>query len=265
MEDIEPVVHELTEGATRRGIAVIDATFPGTPAFVLDNESTTPDQALDLAQQMAAPFVSIDVTHLDAAELLIAQGDDLPESFERLVLQNDGKPAVITMRWIGLGSVALFVATSAWWDKLNDLSDQAEAVRKQSWSEKQETRAIRLTHLTEQIELDPRYRAANQMQRTTIGRVVLDELKSAEDDPATLRWSLERASRLVRENAVIAYTPILASLQAVAEDIPTTQDWWAARTMKEREKVVREYLLARTGYAPSNDLVTHMARLAAGR
>ncbi|MFN3949135.1 hypothetical protein [Microbacterium sp.] len=262
MDDLEPLIDQLTRGAERRGLTIVDASFPGEPTFILDHESTSVDEALDLAQQMLAPFIAISVAHLDADEL-IHSIDETPAPLARLARKRDGQAMGLELRWYGLGATALYLAGTDWAGQLADLRAQWESDRRASWNDERETRAVRIAHLAEQIELDPRYRAATQTQRTTVGRVVLDELRNAEDDATTLKWSLENASRALRENSALAYAPLEAAIDDLSSDLRESEGWRATRTARERDVVTRAYLLEHTGYAAPVAFVAQVARLAA--
>lgn len=262
MNDLDDLLHTLQEGAEQRGLPLVDAAFLQEPAFAVHADSTSPEDALDLVQRMLAPFVSITVDVFEAEEFLAEFEGDATAEIVRLARERNDQLQGVAMRWFGLGATGLYLAGAEWAQELAALKDSWAEKQQSVWVEERDARAVRVTHLADRIELDPRYRAAGQNQRTVIGRIVVDELRHAHDDGTTIRWALERASKSVRENAAAAYLPLTESVEAIADELRGTDDWRKARTAKEREAVTKAFLLEKTGYAPAVALVEVIARQA---
>lgn len=260
MNDLTQLVNEIRDVAEGRGLTILEAVFPGDPTFVLHIDATSVETALNLAQSMLAPFVSLTIDRFDADEFLAELDGEAPAAMVQLAREHHGEPQGLAMRWFGLGATALFLAGTDWSDELSGSRDEWAAERRMAWVDQRDSRAIRVAYLADQIELDPRYRAASQNQRTVVGRVVADELTSADDDATTVKWALERASRSVRENAASAYLALEEMMEAVADDLRDTEAWRKSRTAKEREATAREFMMQRTGYAPPATLTARLAR-----
>lgn len=262
MTDLNDLLNALNDGAGQRGMPVVDATSLSEPTFALHADSTTVDDALDLAQRMLTPFVSLAVDVFEADEFLDGFDGEATCEITRLARERDGELQGIAMRWFGLGATGLFLANAEWAQELVASKEEWTEDRQSAWAEERDTRAVRVASLADRIELDPRYRAAGQNQRTVVGRIVADELRATDDDATTVRWALDRASRAVRENATAAYLVMSESTELVADELRTTEDWRKARTAKERETIARAFLLEKTGYAPTTALVEIIARQA---
>lgn len=70
MEDLEELVGEFQAGAERRGLRFIEASFHAQPTVVFSYPSTSVEEALDIAQHIFAPFVSMTISRLDPSELI---------------------------------------------------------------------------------------------------------------------------------------------------------------------------------------------------
>lgn len=265
MNDLDAVLTALQEGAIERGLVIVDAAFLSEPTFAVHAESTSPRDALDLVQRMLAPFVSISVDVFDADEFLDEFAGEATDEMSRLARERDGQMRGVGMRWFGLGANGLYLAGTDWAEELDAMKARWDEDQRSNWADARDTRAVRVAHLADQIELDPRYRSVGQNQRTTIGELVADELRTADDDATTVRWALERASKAVRQNAAAAYLPLSESLDATVDELRETDDWRESRTAKEREGTVRTFLLRKTGYAPTAVLAETVARHAFAR
>lgn len=262
MTDLDYLLGEIHDGAEQRGLPIVDATFPGEPTFALHVESTPVEEVLDLAQRMLAPFISVTVDAFDADEFLAEFDEEVPTKVVKLAREHHGQLQGLAVRWFGLGATALFLAGTDWSDDLSEFQDDWAVEQQTAWVDARDNRSIRVAHLADHIELDPRYRAAGQNQRTVVGRLVADELRSTDDDATTVRWALERASRSVRDNAAAQYLPLEGQMEQMAEELRVTDEWGAARSAKARDETARAFLLELTGYASTAVLAERLARLA---
>jgi len=260
--DLDSLLSTLYQGAESRGLPVVDAAFLQEPTFALHVDTTSPDEALDLAQRMLSPFVSITVDLFNAEEFLDEFDGEVTPEIARLARERNDQPQGVALRWFGLGATGLYLADAEWAQDLATFKESWAEGQQSAWAEERDARAVRIASLADRIELDPRYRAAGQNQRTVIGRIVMDELRHADDDATTVKWALERASKSVRENAATAYLSVSESVEVVTNELRDTDDWRKSRTAKEREGTARAFLLERTGYAPTAALVEIVARQA---
>lgn len=260
MPDLDDLFASLRDGAERRSLPVVDAMFLEEPTFAIDSERTSVEEALDLAQRMLAPFISITVDIFNA-EVFLAEFDEAaPDDVIALARERDGELQGLSMRWFGLGATALFLAAADWAAALNAHQSAWAEQQRAAWADERDTRAVRVAHLASRIEQDPRYRTASQNQRKVVGRLVADELTTGDDDAITLKWALEGASKALRENAAAAYLPIPDAIDEVADELRGNEDWKKSRTARERDATARAFLLAKTGYAPASALVELLAR-----
>lgn len=195
MTDLDQLLSEIREGAEQRGLQIVDATFPTEPTFALHLDSTSLEDALDLAMRMLAPFISITVEVFDADEFLAEFNEGVPAEAARVAREHHGEAQGLAMRWLGLGATGLFLAGTDWSDALSDFQNGWAMEQQSAWVDERNSRAIRVAYLAEHIERDPRYRGVGQSQRTSVGRVIADELSNETDDATTFRWALEHASR----------------------------------------------------------------------
>jgi hypothetical protein len=269
MDELEEVVQQLTIGARQRELRILEAVFPVEPTVVLRYETTAIDEALDLAQYVFAPFLSIDVSRLAASDLSEDWDPDIesasvpPPELLRRWEEHDGQIDGVFVRWLASGSVYLYMAVPAWKLELNELREE--------WSEEQDAQRvdgmrahyIRITHLAERLEREPTYRAATPQSRRSIGKAILGPLLRSGEGSVMELFVLKEASRLVRDNAAEAYALILDRIDELAAELRTTDSWTAAYRVADRVAAVRSFLIDRTGgYAPAGMVVDQLRRAA---
>lgn len=270
MDDFEELVGNLRAGADRRGLRFLNATFPGDPAVIFHHGAILVDDVLDIAQNAFAPFLSLDVTRLDPAELLESWDPDdentdptppaeLMERWEERAGQID----MVALQWIASGSAYLYLAVPAWKQELEDL--------RENWSEELDAQRtdlsrahqIRVTHLAEQIERAPEYRAANNQTRPAIGKILLEPMLQSKEGNLVSFYVLKGASSMVRHNAQAEYSKLLGQMDQLAAELRMSRQWLMARRASDRMAAARDFLIHRSGgYAPTGALVTELRRLA---
>ncbi len=270
MDDFEELVGDLKAGAERRGLRFLEATFPGDPAVIFHNGTIGIDDVLDIAQHSFAPFLSLGVTRLDPAELLDTWDPDdddaeqtppaeLLQRWEERAGQIDG----VVLQWIASGAVYLYLAVPAWKQELEDL--------RENWSEELDAQRtdisrayrIRITHLAEQIERAPEYRAGNNQSRTAIGKALLEPMLQSNEGGPVSYLVLKEAGKLVRENAQAEYSKLIGEMDQLAADLRMTRQWLMAHRASDRTSEARNFLTQRSGgYAPSGAMVNELRRLA---
>lgn len=270
MDDFEELVGDLRAGAERRRLRFLDATFPGDPAVIFHYGTIGIDDVLDIAQHTFAPFLSLGVTRLDPSELLgswdaedqdadQAPPAELLERWEERAGQVDG----VVLQWIANGAVYLYLAVPAWKQELEDL--------RENWSEELDAQRtdisrayrIRITHLAEQIERAPEYRAGNNQTRGSIGKSLLEPMLQSNEGGPVSYLVLKEAGRLVRENAQAEYSKLLGKMDQLAADLRMTRQWLLTKRASDRTTEARNFLIQRSaGYAPSGAMVNELRRLA---
>lgn len=255
MEDVEQVELEFIEGARRRGIRVLDAAFPVEPTVVMSGESVSVEDALDVVQQVFAPFISVSTTRLDLVELLEdVDGDDLPEDLRRRCEERAGQVDGVFVRWLAGGCVYLYVAVPEWRQELTELLEESSEERQARQDMADQGAAIRITHLAELVERDPAYRAATSQQRKAAGRRALEPELRIDEGWDTEAIVLEQAGRLVRANAAAAYAQLDEA--ELAAELRASEDFRSIGNAVARKRFVRNFLVQKSGgYGPANELV----------
>lgn len=270
MDDFEGLVGDLRAGAERRGLRFLEATFPGDPAVIFRYGTIGIDDVLDIAQHSFAPFLSLVVTRLDPAELLDSWDPDeddaeqtppaeLLQRWEERAGQIDG----VVLQWIASGAVYLYLAVPAWKQELLDLrenwSEELDAQR----TDLSRAQQIRVTHLAEQIERAPEYRAGNNQSRPAIGRVLMEPMLQSNEGRIVSFFVLKEAGRMVRDNAQAEFSKLLGQMDQLAAELRMSRHWLMARRASDRTAVARDFLIERLdGYAPTGAMVNELRRLA---
>lgn len=191
VDDFEEVLQQIRVGAQQRELRVIDAAFRDEPTVILRFETTTIDEALDLAQYVFAPFLSISTSRLTASDLTESWDQDdedpsaPPPELVRQWEEREGQIDGVFVRWVAGGSDYLYMAFPSWKIELDELRER--------WSEDQEAQRsdglrahyIRITHLAEQLEREPTYRAATSQSRRSIGKALLEPLLRSQEGAVT--------------------------------------------------------------------------------
>lgn len=269
VDDFEEVLQQIRVGAQQRELRIFDAAFRDEPTVILRLETTTIDEALDLAQYVFAPFLSISTSRLTASDLTESWDQDdedpsaPPPELMRQWEEREGQIDGVFVRWVAGGSDYLYMAIPSWKIELDELREK--------WSEDQEAQRsdglrahyIRITHLAEQLEREPTYRAATSQSRRSIGKALLEPLLRSQEGAVTELLVLKEASRVVRDNAAEAYGPLLGQIDQLAAELRTTEEWIAARRAADRTAAIRRFLIDRTGgYAPAGMLIEDLRRAA---
>ncbi|GAB3547479.1 hypothetical protein GCM10027404_09640 [Arthrobacter tumbae] len=269
MEDFEDMVLEIRQGVERRGLRLMEAVFPGQPAVVLQYETTSVDEILDLAQHAFAPFLSLTVSRLDPSELIETwhpDDDAKPEPPPQLLNQwqeRSGQIDGVFLQWIASGAVFLYHAVPSWKQELEEIQE--------SWSEEQDAQStnlyrasrIRITHLAEQLERDPQYRGGTTHTRVSIGKTFLEPLLQSNEGGYITTLILREASRLVRDNAQAEYSKLMGRIDELARELRASLPWQEIHTVRDRTAVARKFLTEQSnGYAPSTAMTNELRRLA---
>lgn len=269
MSDIDDLLARVQVGAEKRGIRVLDAAFPTEPTVVFDESTTSVEDALDVAQAQFATFLSVDVTTLDHAEIedLWDEEDPLesgpPPKVQRIFEEHEGDSDGLFLRWLANGAVFLYVAVPEWRIELNVLLEAEQVAQTLRRVDERLAHRIRVTHLADQIEGDPAFRAGNAQTRRSIGRTLLAPLLKSDEDARFVQFVLDNATRLARDNSIAVYSELVGSVDELATELRLGDAWQAARTSSERTKAARDLLESRAdGYAPAVALVESLRRTA---
>lgn len=269
MDDFEELVGDLKAGAERRGLRFLEATFPGDPAVIFHHGTVGLDDVLDIAQNSFAPFLSLSVSRLDPSEIMDSwdpddDGEQAPpaqllERWQERAGQIDG----VILQWIASGAVYLYLAVPAWKQELEELRD--------NWSEELDAQQtdlrlayrIRITHLAEQVERAPEFRAGNNQTREAIGKALLEPMLESDEGGPVTYLVLREAGRLVRANAQAEYAKLLGEMDQLAAELRMSRHWLLAHRASDRASEARNFLMQRTGgYSPSGAMVNELRRRA---
>jgi hypothetical protein len=269
VDDFEDLVRELRAGADRRGLRLLEAVFPGEPAVIFGQETTSVDEVLDVAQHVFAPFVSVTVSRLDPSELTESwslddeQVSSPPAELLRRWEERSGQIDGVFVQWIASGSLYLYPAVPAWKHELEEL--------RENWSVEQDAQRsdlamavhIRLTHLAEQLEREPEYRGGTTHTRGSIGKRHLESMLQSNEGSQMTFLVLKEASRLVRENAQAEYSKMLGQMDELAVELCGCRHWLGARFASDRTAAARNLLIKRSGgYSPPGAMINELRRLA---
>jgi hypothetical protein len=269
MDDFEELVGDLKAGAERRGLRFLDATFPGDPAVIFHHGAISIDDVLDIAQHSFAPFLSLGVTRLDPSDLMDTWDPDEdgeqapPAELMGRWQERAGEIDGVILQWIASGAVYLYLAVPAWKQELEELRD--------NWSEELDAQRtdlrmayrIRITHLAEQIERAPEFRAGNNQTREAIGKALLEPMLQSDEGGPVSYLVLKEAGRQVRANAQAEYAKLLGEMDQLAAELRMTRQWLRAKRASDRTSEARNFLMQRSGgYAPSGTMVNELRRRA---
>lgn len=270
MDDFEELVGNLRAGAERRGLRFLEASFPGDPAVIFHHGTIGPDEVLDIAQHTFAPFLSLSVGRLEASDLLESwdpEDEDVDQAPPAELLarwqERAGEIDMVALQWVATGSVYLFLAVPAWKTELEGLRD--------NWSEELDAQRldlsrahqIRVTHLAEQIERAPEYRAGNNQTRPAIGKALLEPMLQSNEGRVVSFFVLKESGRMVRDNAQAEFSKLLGRMDQLAAELRMSRHWLLAKRASDRVAAARDFLIHRSGgYAPTGAMVNELRRLA---
>ena len=120
--------------------------------------------------------INVTVDYFDADEFLDGFDDAAPADVVDLAREHCGELQSISMRWSGLGATGLFLAARELAPELSARQSVGAQQQRAACVVGRDTHTVRVAHLADRIQQDPRYRAVTQNQRTVVGRLVMEEL-----------------------------------------------------------------------------------------
>jgi hypothetical protein len=273
MENMEALVQGIKDGAAQRGLKILDALFSGDPDVLFRYPDTGPDDVLDVALHVSAPFLTLDVATLDPAELTERPGilgeatyaGPPPAGLQRRWEERSGEVDRIYLQWTAAGTTYLFAASpewakelvaarDAWFEQLDD--EESDAVGAH-WA--------RVAELAGKLEADPDYRGGTTHTRRAIGQAFLEPLlQSAPGEKTALHQALDEAGKLVRANAQTAYSRLLSDLDTLTAEVRDTAAWKTARKQYQLRAAASDFLQKRSGgYSPPTKTVETLVNAAA--
>ncbi|MGT2461130.1 hypothetical protein [Sinomonas atrocyanea] len=274
MDDVEQLELEVLSGAQRRNLRIVEALITGETKVQMLHEKVTVEDALDIAQLVFAPFITVTLTRLEASDFGEEPGpwdDDEDEDDEDSPLADEllkpwaariGQADGLFVQWAAGGVVYTWMAVPDWKQELGQ--------RLAEWREERDARRLderrglqaRIAHLASRLEREPRFRGAGRNERNTIGKTILEPWLRSEEAGIDI-VVLPAASRLVRENATAAYLPLLDRLDALVEELHRSEGWLSGRTLADRKAAVRAFLVEKSGgYAPTGEQLEEVFRAA---
>ena len=257
MDDFEELVGDLKAGAERRGLRFVDATLPGDPAVIFHHGTVGVDDVLDIAQHTFAPFLSLNVSRLDPSELLDSwdpdddeAGQAPPEELLERWQEQDGQVDGVFLQWIASGAVYLYLAVPAWKQELEELRDNWSEELDAQRTDLSRAQQIHVTHLAEQIERAPEYRAGNNQTRPAIGKVLLEPMLQSNEGRVVSFFVLKEAGRMVRENAQAEFSKLLGQMDQLAAELRMSRHWLMAKRASDRTVAARDFLKAAERLCP---------------
>jgi hypothetical protein len=272
MDDVEQLELQFLSGAHERGLRVIEAAITGETKVLMLHEQVSVDEALDIAQQVFAPFITHSLTHLEASDFgrdsdsWDGEDDDADSPLADELLSpwaaRIGQPDGLFVQWAASGVVYTYMATPGWKQELEQrLEEWREEREAKKWDERRGIQA-RITHLASRLEREPKFRAASRNDRNTIGKTILEPWLRTEE-MGLEAIVLREAGRLVRENATAAYITISERLGELVDELYLSEAWLTARTAAERKNIVRAFLADQSGgYAPTGEQLGELIRAA---
>jgi|GEM_PF-4119498 len=262
-EDFEALETAIRAGAQSRGVPIMTARLHQDPVAAFVHGEVDVDDVLDLVQRRSVPFLVLNVSRSDTADLISTwEGEnDTPPPTELLSAweARQGQIEHISLQWLDGAVPYLYLAIPSWKQDLLD--------RQETWGEEQEedrqqmVAALRqrVHDLATRLEQDPAYRAGNNQTRRAIGTAFLQPLLQDKEGTATIRFTLDEAGMRVRTNAAKAASELIDNFRQLEKELAETPEWKAATGRPEQTTVARDFLLKKTGgYAPPKQLVTDL-------
>jgi hypothetical protein len=270
MDEMETLAKELRDGARQRGLRILEAAFPGDPVAILNHQTTSVADILDLAHHSFAPFITITTTYLerDDIESIVDEfgdPDEVPAEVLGAIAEHVGEADRLMVQWLSGGGLFVYLATPVWREDIDRVLDEWRKGRAAQNDDTVKEFWIRVTHLADQLELNPAYRAANSQLRRSVGADLLEPMLRQGEGHFTVRHVLDQAGRCVRDNSAGVYAELEDRIDNLAKELRQTDAWGAARRAPDATAVARAFLIEQAdGYAPTAEIVDRL-RHAAGR
>lgn len=271
MNDIEALAEEIRDALGAKNVRVLDAEFSGDSVAILDGDTVTVEALAEIIAESFTPFATVISSTLEPSELdelLESEGEEVaPEDAQRIMDEHAGETDMVGVYWLHSGARLGYIVVASWRREFESIMGAWKLGQRARYYDEQSREAARITHLADQLEADPAYRAANAQERRIVGTAFVEPLVAGDDYAAGItRAVLELAGRKAREAATAAYLPLREDFYALAEELIETATWRTSNARaSERDDAARQFLLNRTdGYAPTSDDVKKL-RLAAER
>lgn len=263
--DLLSLIERVEAEALLRRLVILPALMSKEAEILFLHPDVTLEQALDVAERTAAPFIAIEVVAFDGA---VEVPDGAPRRFSSVAAAHEGEPSALFVRWLVGGVSYSFWAEPDWhasllaeieqWQEQSDSDERAESERY----------LARARALAEMAASNPVVMETKPSQRkSVIERVIRKAAEAAGDDDDVVRWAARWAGLRVRDVAGQAYAELAEAESRVVDDLRKTADWGQYRhTAVQRQQVVRRFLTERAGgWAPTDVLVRSMDMEASGR
>ncbi|NQW89627.1 hypothetical protein HQQ88_04875 [Curtobacterium sp. VKM Ac-2861] len=237
--------------ASARGLRVLPATLREPEVFFMAPEVSL-DDALDVAVQVGAAFVSVTEELFDAAEFL-DDIEEVPAGLRNAAGSHDGDRTGIDVRWIGGGTSYAYWAKAAWWRDLT--AELAESQEDADEKRAREHRAwmARAQQLIQEAIDDEGVRAAKPMSRKPVVEAFIRSRAGSADDVGAgyaLRWAPGRVTEEWRS----AYALLDQTSDLFIADLRDRDDWQRLKwNPAARREVLLTFAMSRTGgWAPTD-------------
>ncbi|GAA4150024.1 hypothetical protein [Leifsonia shinshuensis] len=268
MTDLGELADRIREGLSARGVRVMEAIFAAEPAISLDEESTTVDDLIELVSASFTPLATITTTRLDRDELeeaVEASAGPLDPEVIRIFDDQVGDVDTVGVYWIHGAVTLAYYAAADWRGRLNQLLVVNEIDRRERFDKERSAKEARTTHLVDQLEAHPEFRAASINTRRAVGSALVESLLDVDDEVLRSRV-VARASIRAQDNAIATYMTLQGRFAELAAELAAT-DLWTSRGSRvaDRDSAARSFLISEAdGYGPTVHDVTALRVAADG-
>ncbi|WP_146085386.1 hypothetical protein [Rathayibacter sp. AY1E1] len=221
---MDALVEAIRDGATRRGLRLVEALFAAEPAVLLDLDQTPLDVALDIAAATSAPFLTLEVSHFDELEEMerFAQASPdapIPTAIKVKIEGRAGQIKAANVRWMGWGRDYILIGIPSWATEIDDLFDSWEQLQDADEEQERETWRARISELVGTLEKRRELREAGLQQRHPVARKLVDALRVPTDEDALINHVVRRAVDVVRTNAQDRFADLEEQLADLASEL----------------------------------------------
>lgn len=263
--DLLLLIERAKAEALSRRIVVLTALISKEADILFPHPEVSLEQALDVAERSAAPFIAIDVVTFDAAEEV---PEGAPHKLLSVAAAHEGNPSALLVRWVAGGVSYSFWAKPDWYTSLVAELEQWQEQFDSDERAESEVYLARARALAEMAASNSVVMETKPNQRkSVIERVIRKAAEAAGDDDDVVHWAARWAGSRVRDAAGQAYAELAEVESRVIDDLRKTADWEQYRhATVQRQQVIRLFLTERAGgWAPTDVLVKSIDLRAGGR
>lgn len=257
--ELQALVDRARLESVARGLRVLRATMR-EPEVFFEAPAVSLDDALDVAAQMGAVFVTVGEEFFDAADFL-DRVDEVPASLRTAAGRHDGDRTGMDVRWVAGGASYAYWAAAAWW---RDLTAEREVLHEDEDARRQREereRHARTGELIRAVIADPGIRGAKPASRKALIEGFIRARVDPDEDIAA-GYAIVFAPKRVSEQWREAYALLDQTADVFIRDLHDLEEWHREKWVNpNRREVLRRFAMSRTGgWAPTDAWVQAMDR-----